>query len=96
MTEHWESEQMNRLWEHRHYMSSTFYNRLNFFLVFESVLLGVVGILYSKSNSVTLILKMIVLLGLVLTLIWGMYKRNKNTSLRILAIWQKKLFQNTR
>jgi hypothetical protein len=48
-----------------------FYARLNFFLVFESVLLSVVGILFTMSNSAVLILKVIAFLGLSMTLIWG-------------------------
>jgi len=71
MSEHLEPEQISRLWEHHLHLDNNFYNRLNFFLVFESVLLGVVGLLYSKPNSSELVLKLIVLLGFSLTVIWG-------------------------
>ena len=54
------------------------YNRLNFFLVFESVLLGVVGLLYSRPNSSVLVLKLIVLLGLSLTAIWAYIQARQN------------------
>ena len=66
-----DNEQVRRLWEYRLHINSNYYNRLNFFLVFESVLLGVVGVLYSKPGSAALLVKMIILLGLSLTVIWG-------------------------
>ena len=66
-----DNEQVRRLWEYRLHINSNYYNRLNFFLVFESVLLGVVGLLYSKPSPAILVVKMIVLLGLGLTVIWG-------------------------
>jgi hypothetical protein len=71
MSEELNEEQRARLWEHRLHMDSAFYNRLNFFLVSESVLLGVVGVLYSKSNPPILVAKATVLLGLSLTVIWA-------------------------
>jgi hypothetical protein len=49
-----------------------FDNRLNFFLIFESVLLGVVGVLYSKPIAKNPVLLLIILLGLLLiTILWG-------------------------
>lgn len=71
MVEHVDSEQTRRLWEFRLHLNGNFYNRLNFFLVFESVLLGVVGLLYSKPQPPVLVVKMMILLGLSLTVIWG-------------------------
>jgi hypothetical protein len=52
-------------------MDTMFHNRLNFFLVFESVLLGVVGLLYSRSTTAKLVLISIICLGLILTILWG-------------------------
>ncbi|GHO98503.1 hypothetical protein KSF_085510 [Reticulibacter mediterranei] len=71
MSEHLETEQISRLWEHFLHLDTNFYNRLNFFLVFESVLLGVVGLLYSRPNGSLLGLKLIMLLGFSLTILWG-------------------------
>jgi hypothetical protein len=71
MSEHLETEQISRLWEHFWHLDNNFYNRLNFFLVFESVLLGVVGLLYSRPNGSILVLKLIMLLGFSLTVLWG-------------------------
>ena len=64
-------EQKNRLWEQHLRSDEVFYNRLNFFLVFESVLLGVVGTLFSKPLSEKPVLVTIICLGLVLTILWG-------------------------
>jgi hypothetical protein len=49
MLENLEKDQIDPLWEYRTHMNNVFYNRLNFFLIFESVLLGVVGVLYNTS-----------------------------------------------
>jgi len=43
MTENLDSEQRNRLWEHRLFIESQIYGRANLFLVIETVLLAVVG-----------------------------------------------------
>jgi hypothetical protein len=71
MGEELNEEQRARVWDHRLHMDTAFYNRLNFFLVFESVLLGIVGVLYSKPNSPLLVVKATVLLGLSLSIIWA-------------------------
>jgi hypothetical protein len=66
-----DNEQLRRLWENRLHVDNEFYSRLNFFLIFESVLLGVVGTLYSKTNQAMPVLKVIVILGLCITLVWA-------------------------
>jgi hypothetical protein len=53
---HLDSEQRRRLWEYRLHVETQLYNRLTFFLIFESVLLGVVGALYSKTGQSILVL----------------------------------------
>ena len=70
MPEDLENDQINRLWEHRLHIDNLFYERLSFFLVFESVLLGVVGVLYSRPNPVILVPKVISILGFIITIIW--------------------------
>lgn len=57
--------------DHADHEDQIFNDRLNFFLVFESVLLGVVGILYNDQPSKTSFLKLMILLGFLLTVIWG-------------------------
>jgi hypothetical protein len=71
MPETLDNDQINRLWAHRLQVVDIFYNRLNFFLVFESVLMGVVGVLYSRPIPPLFLLRVIIILGLSLTVIWG-------------------------
>lgn len=70
MAENLENYKLNRLWEYRLHIENQYYSRLNFFLVFESVLLGVVGALYSRPNSSIFVLRVIVILGFRITVIW--------------------------
>jgi hypothetical protein len=71
MSQHLDSDQINRLWQHAAHSQNRFDNRLNFFLVFESVFLGVVGVLYSRPSSAKIILIALICLGFVLTAFWG-------------------------
>jgi hypothetical protein len=79
-----DSEQRNRLWQHRLHIEDLLYTRLNFFLIFESVLLAVVGALSSKTGPSTLALKGIILLGFCITLVWLYVQHNIKQSLLIL------------
>lgn len=77
-----DSDQIGRLWEHGMHEDTIFNDRLNFFLVFESVLLGVVGMLYSKQPPVMkAILITIVCLGLFITIIWGYIQARQRSTL---------------
>jgi hypothetical protein len=71
MHENLDNEELRRMWEHRLHVDNEFYSRLNFFLIFESVLIGAVGALYSKANQVMLVLRVIAFLGLGITLVWS-------------------------
>jgi hypothetical protein len=71
MSQHLDSDQINRLWQHAAHSQNRFDNRLNFFLVFESVLLGVVGVLYSRPSPAKIMLIALICLGFVLTFFWG-------------------------
>jgi hypothetical protein len=66
-----DNEQIGRMFQHAMYAQSRFDGHLNFFLIFESVLLGVVGMLSSKSASTNLLLLIIICLGFLLTVLWG-------------------------
>ena len=79
-----DSEQRSRLWQHRLHIENLLYSRLTFFLIFESVLLGVVGTLYSKTSQSTLLLKVIVLLGFCITVVWVYVQHNVKQLLFIL------------
>jgi hypothetical protein len=69
--ENLDNEQLNRLMQHAMHSQNRFDNRLNFFLIFESVLLGVATTLYSKSTSTDPVLITIICLGFFLTVLWG-------------------------
>ena len=79
-----DSEQRSRLWQPRLHIENLLYSRLTFFLIFESVLLGVVGTLYSKTSQSTLVLKVIVLLGFCITVVWVYVQHNVKQLLYIL------------
>jgi hypothetical protein len=72
MSENLDSEQRRRLWEFRLHTETILYNRLAFFLAFETVLLAVVGTLYNKPDSPKGVLVIIIVLGVLITLI-GLY-----------------------
>ena len=76
MSEDLASEARNRLWEFRLHVENLLYSRLNFFLIFESVLLGVVGALYTRPGQSILVLKAIVILGFCITVVWLYVQHN--------------------
>ena len=65
------NDALNRLWEHGNHEDTMFSERLNFFLVFEGVLIAVVGQLYAQTPHNVLVVKATIVLGLLTTLIWG-------------------------
>jgi hypothetical protein len=70
MCEDLNEEQRARLWEHRLHVENLFYSRLTSFLTIQAILLAVVGALYSKNGPPIFILKIISILGLLLTFLW--------------------------
>jgi hypothetical protein len=76
MSENLNSEERRRLWEFRLHIETILYNRLAFFLAFETVLLAVVGTLYGKPDSPKGVLIIIVVLGVLITLIWLYLQHN--------------------
>lgn len=89
-----EKDQLERLWEHGLHEDTIFYNMLNFFLVFESVLLGVVGLLYSRNASAGPVVKIIAALGLGVTLIWGYAQIRQKRYIKIISTQTQKLDAN--
>lgn len=78
-------EEINRLWQHGMHEDKMFNDRLNFFLIFESVLLGVVGSLYGKQPSAMKpILVVLAILGLALTIIWSFIQAKQRSTLKTL------------
>ena|SRR5258706_12633715 len=84
-------DQKNRVYEYRNHIVHVSYQRMNFFLVFESVLLGVFGVLYSKNNPFTPLLLVIAILGFFITIIWGYAQIILEIELESLTIWTKEL-----
>ena len=80
MTEKLDSEQSRRLWEYRLHVETQLYSRSTFFLIFESVLLGVVGALYSKTGQSLLVPRAIVFLGFCITVVWLYIQHNSKQS----------------
>jgi hypothetical protein len=60
----------DRMWEHGLHEDNIFNERLNFFLVFESVSLGVIGALYTHSPNDNGPLRYLALFGLLVSLLW--------------------------
>lgn len=71
MSQNLDNEQLNRLRAHGLHEDVMFHTKLNFFLVYESVMLGVVGVLYSRPTPAKAVLISMTCLGLILTIIWG-------------------------
>ena len=77
-----EPDQVNRLWEHGMHEDTIFNDRLNFFLIFESVLLGVVGMLYTRQPAAMKAVPIaIITLGLLITIIWAYIQARQRSTL---------------
>ena len=70
MSEQLDSDQLNRLWEHGLHEDTMFNERLNFFLVFESILIAIVTGLHSQTSE-PFLEKIVTTLGLLTTIVWG-------------------------
>ena len=62
--------QVDRLWEYRNQVNNEFFGRLNFFLIFESILLAAAVQLLVAPNIPVLAIKGFVVLGLLITGVW--------------------------
>ena len=72
-----DSEQRDRLWEHGLHAENNFFNQMNIFLVFESLLLIIVGILYNNRLSEKFILIIAIIFGFLLSLLWLYVQTNR-------------------
>src|SRR3990170_655117 len=82
------NEEANRLWQHGTHEENIVNSRLNFFLVLESILLGVVAMLFGQNPPAInqdFILRAFLFLGLALTIVWA-----------YIAARQKYVFDNLR
>jgi len=76
--EEFSSEQIEHLWTYRNHVDQEFFTRLNFFLVFESILIGATINLVTKTSAPTLVIRIIEIAGLVITAVfWYAQVRSK-------------------
>ncbi len=83
MTEEYTKEEKDRLWQLRLNNDTMFNNRLNFFLVSESILIAIVGNLANSANPNTLALILLILLGFIFTVLWYNIQSKQRYLLRI-------------
>jgi hypothetical protein len=78
--------EIDRLWQHRQSVDTHFNDRLNFFVVFESVLLGVVGVLGDRQVISRDALRLVAALGALLTVLWWYAQSKQRYILNLLRI----------
>ena len=71
MSDEYANTQSYNLFEHMLHEDTMFNERLNFFLVFESVIMGIVGILYQKDAPSLPVIRTLIILAIIMTLTWG-------------------------
>jgi hypothetical protein len=91
MQENLDKDQIERILDHRNQSIESFYNRLNSFLIFESILFGVVGLLYGRPNSPLLPIKLFIAFGIVITLIWWYVQARQRHHLNVVNAYAKEV-----
>src|SRR5436309_11856761 len=76
MSENLDSEQLARLWEYRLHVEDQVYSRMTVFLTYETILIGVIGVLYTKPDPPRNVLTILIVLGMLITLIWLYIQHN--------------------
>jgi hypothetical protein len=79
------SNQTYNLFEHILHEDTVFNERLNFFLVFESVIMGIVGVLYQKSAPSLPVIRTLIALAIFLTIIWGYVQARQKYIIELLV-----------
>ena len=69
MPENLDSEQRARLWEYRLHVEDQVYSRMAVFLTYETILTGVIGVLYTILAPPRNVLTILIVLGMFITLI---------------------------
>ena len=69
MSENLDREQRARLWEYRLHVENQVYSRMTVFLTYETILIGVIGVLYTKPDPPRNVLTILIVLGMFITLI---------------------------
>jgi hypothetical protein len=80
---------IDRIWESARHQDDLFNERLSAFIVLESILLGLVALLVSRSSVSDIVLRAVTVMGLLISLIlWYVQARQKylvDTGLRLLS-----------
>ena len=66
-----DEKRVDRLWQHGLHEDVIFNERLNFFLVFESLLIATVASLYNSPQPNFFVIRFIIIIGLLLTGVWS-------------------------
>ena len=84
ISENLDSEQRARLWQYRLHVENQVYSRMTVFLTYETILIGVIGVLYTKPDPPRNVLTILIVLGVFITLIWFYVQHNIKQVLVIL------------
>ena len=76
ISENLDSEQRARLWEYRLHIENQLYSRMTVFLTYETILTGVIGVLYTILGPPRNVLTILIVLGMFITLIWLYVQHN--------------------
>ena len=96
MQETLEKDQIDRIFEYRSQSINAFYNRLNAFLIFESILLGVIGLLYSRSVPPMFAVKLFTVFGIVITFIWWYVQYRQRHHLNVINSYAEEIMPEYR
>jgi hypothetical protein len=76
----------DRLFSHALHEDGVFNDRLNFFLVFESVLLATFAALYASERDISAYLMVgLAIVGMFITFLWGFVQRHQRLMLKVLV-----------
>lgn len=79
------SEAKSRLFQHGLHEEGVFYNRLNFFLVFESLLFAATMTVLSEETAMSSeLVKLMVWIGIIVSVVWAYAQLNKLVLLKTL------------
>jgi hypothetical protein len=86
-----DSEQRARLWEYRLHVENQLYTRMSVFLTFETILIAVVGTLYTSHTLPKTLLIILIVLGMLITLIWLYAQHNVK---QVFVILDRRTYDN--
>lgn len=67
-----DTDKLNRLWAYGLHVDNIFNDRLNLFLVSQSLLLGSVALMRGTQGNDASLLRLVIVLGLILTFLWSL------------------------